>query len=395
MDPTLRQALSGAVEADPGNAALRLHLAELLLADGEREAALEHARHIVAADPDNVGALRLISAAAPQGRPPAPTAPEHAGGEPQMAEIRPLRVLGGPDDVEVDANLGEIERPTVTLDDVGGLDDVKRRLNVAFLGPMRDPRLREMYGKSMRGGLLLYGPPGCGKTFVARATAGELGARFIPIGLADILDMWLGKSEANVHQLFVTARRKAPCVIFLDEVDAMGQKRTQLTHSAGRGVISQLLSELDGLEPNDGVFVLGATNQPWDIDTALRRPGRFDRTILVLPPDETARSAIISYHLKDRPVDAIDIAAVARATAGFSGADLAHLCESAAEGALERAIDSGEPGPITMADVKRALKEIKPSTRAWFETARNAALFANQDGVYDDLIAYMRAHRLL
>jgi SpoVK/Ycf46/Vps4 family AAA+-type ATPase len=392
VDPTLRSALTSAVDADPENAALRLHLAELLLAAGETEAAREHARRLVGADPENDAAWRILHVTGDREPDPEPAAEPD---RPAMAEIRPLRVVEDGDDVDVDFDLGEIERPKVTLADVGGLEDVKRRLNVAFLGPMRDARLREMYGKSMRGGLLLYGPPGCGKTFVARATAGELGARFIPVGLADILDMWLGKSEANVHQLFVTARRKAPCVIFLDEVDAIGQKRTQLAHSAGRGVVAQLLSELDGLDANDGVFVLGATNQPWDIDTALRRPGRFDRTLLVLPPDEAARRAIVEYHLQGRPTDGIDAAAIARATAGFSGADLAHLCDSAAETALERAIDTGEAGPITMSDLKRALKDVRPSTRAWFETARNAALFANQDGVYDDLIEYMKAHRLL
>src|SRR5581483_7199199 len=128
------------------------------------------------------------------------------------------------------------------------------------------------------GGLLMYGPPGCGKTFIARALAGEMGAHFLAVSLADVLDMWIGQSERNVRELFNIARRSAPCVIFLDEVDALGQKRSQLRNSAARGTVNQLLSEMDGMQStNDGVYVLGTTNHPWDVDVALRRPGRFDR----------------------------------------------------------------------------------------------------------------------
>src|SRR5262245_4364317 len=165
---------------------------------------------------------------------------------------------------------------------------------------MRSPELRQMYGKSLRGGLLLYGPPGCGKTFLARAVAGELGANFYAVGLHEVLDMWLGQSEHNLHELFVRARRNNPCVLFLDEVDALGQKRSHLSRSAGRNVVVQLLAELDGMgADNEGVFVLAATNQPWDVDPALRRPGRFDRTILVVPPDLDARRKILEVHMRE------------------------------------------------------------------------------------------------
>jgi SpoVK/Ycf46/Vps4 family AAA+-type ATPase len=276
------------------------------------------------------------------------------------------------------------------------MDAVKRRLNVAFLAPLRNPELRKMYGKSLRGGLLLFGPPGCGKTFIARATAGELSAHFISVGLSDVLDMWLGESERRLHEIFELARRNAPAVLFFDEIDALGQKRSQLKHHGGRNVVNQLLAELDGVGANnDGVFVLGATNHPWDVDTALLRPGRFDRTVLVLPPDEAARAAILRLHLAGRPADGVDVDWVAARTRDFSGADLAHLCESAAELAMEASVTSGTVRPMTTADVARALKELRPSTRPWFDTARNYALFANEGGVYDDLLAYMRANTLL
>jgi SpoVK/Ycf46/Vps4 family AAA+-type ATPase len=260
---------------------------------------------------------------------------------------------------------------------------------------MRNPELQAMYGTSLRGGLLLYGPPGCGKTFLARAVAGELGARFFAVGLHDVLDMWLGQSERRLHAVFDAARRHAPCVLFLDEVDALGLKRSHLSHSAGRGVVVQLLSELDSMvSENRGVFVLGATNQPWDLDPALRRPGRFDRMLLVLPPDEPAREAIIEHHLRDRPTADIDARKVARLTDGYSGADLRLVCESAAELALEASLASGTPRPIDNADLERAAREVKPSTRPWFDVAKNYALFANADGTFDDLLAYMRQHRL-
>jgi SpoVK/Ycf46/Vps4 family AAA+-type ATPase len=262
---------------------------------------------------------------------------------------------------------------------------------------MRNPELRRLYGKSMRGGLLLYGPPGCGKTFIARAVAGELGAKFISVSFADIIDMFVGQSERNIHELFEHARRSAPCVLFLDEVDAIGQKRTQLRHTPMRSAVNQLLLELDDVAGtnNEGVFLLAATNHPWDVDSALRRPGRFDRTLLVLPPDAPAREGVFRLHLRDRPVAGIDLAKLAGLTDGYSGADIAHICESAAEIALMDSVKLGSPRMIGNADLEAAITEVKPSLGAWFDTARNVALFANEGGTYDDLAAYLRKRKLL
>jgi SpoVK/Ycf46/Vps4 family AAA+-type ATPase len=282
------------------------------------------------------------------------------------------------------------------LADVGGMEDVKRSLDRTFLGPMRNPELRKMYGKSLRGGLLLYGPPGCGKSFLARATAGELGANFFGVGLHEVLDMWLGQSEHNLHEVFERARRNAPCVLFLDEVDAIGQKRSNLARSSARNVVVQLLTELDGIgSDNDGVFVLAATNQPWDVDAALRRPGRLDRTLVVLPPDEPARARILEVHLRSRPVEPIDVRKLAAATDGYSGADLSLVCESAAEYAIEDSLKTGRARPINADDLRRSINAVTPSTRAWFDLARNFVTFANQTGEYDDLYQYMRQHKLV
>ena len=277
------------------------------------------------------------------------------------------------------------------------MDAVKRRLEVAFLGPMRNPELAKLYGKSLAGGLLLYGPPGCGKTFVARAVAGELGARFFAVSL----DHYLGDTEKNVQTIFETARRNAPCVLFLDEVDAIGHRRSRIGSgwSGLRGAVNQLLHEMDSVANpasggDTGLFVLAATNSPWDVDPALRRPGRLDRTILVLPPDGPARDAILRYHLRSRPLAGVDVGRLVRQTDDFSGADLAHLCDTAAEIALEDSVRSGKIRPITMSDLEAALRQVNPSTGPWLQTARNVAVFANSTGEYDDLLAYLKAKKL-
>lgn len=226
--------------------------------------------------------------------------------------------------------------------------------------------------------------------------AGELGAKFISVGLPDVLDMWIGSSERNLHEIFETARRNSPCVLFFDEVDALGRKRSLVRNSPVANVINQLLAEMDSLQGNNkGLFILAATNHPWDVDTALRRPGRLDRTLLVLPPDKPARASIVHSHLRDRPIQELDVGWIAEKTDEFSGADLAYLCEAAAEFAMEASLQTGKIRPITMADFKQSMKELKPSTRPWFDTARNYAMFSNEGGVYDDLLDYLRVRRLL
>ena len=325
-------------------------------------------------------------------------APPHAqGGVVPTPGGQPFLVPARDDAPDDGSGLLEVSRETVTLADVGGLEPVKQRIREAFLEPMRNQAIAKAFGKSLRGGLLLYGPPGTGKTYMARAVAGELGARFLTVTLADILDKYIGESEQNLHALFQRARQLAPAVLFLDEVDAIGGKRAQYSGSSGmRTVVNQLLQEMDGIgSDNDGLFVLGATNHPWDVDTALLRPGRFDRVVLVLPPDEPAREAILRHHLAGRPVAGIDLRAVVRRTDGFSGADLEHLAATAAEKAMMDSIATGQVRPITMADLDAALADVRPSTTAWLQSARNVVTFANNDGRYDDLAAYLRARRML
>ena len=412
MDDPLIRSLTTAVEAAPDDVALRVHLAELLLAAGRADDAVRHAASALAVDPASEPARSLLQRAMGGPTPPAEEAeqaeragqaPARSGFDWESAEaelgdvVPPMFSDGSTGDVPTGPGGTEslrafdVQRERVTLADVGGLDAVKKRLQASFLAPLRNPELRALYGKSLRGGLLLYGPPGCGKTFLARAVAGELGAGFLHVSLADVLDMYIGSSERNVAELFETARASAPCVLFLDELDAIGQKRSLTRNSGMRTTVNQLLTELDGVgSDNEGVYVLAATNHPWDVDPALRRPGRLDRTLLVLPPDRPAREAILRTHLRGRPLERIDVGRLAKQTDGFSGADLAHLCESASETALMESVESGETRMIRMSDFDAALAEVRPSMGPWLETARNVALFANTDGEYDELAAYLR-----
>ncbi|MFK4263750.1 ATP-binding protein [Streptomyces milbemycinicus] len=426
-DSPLIQSLRAAVAAAPGDVPLRLHLAELLLTAGRHDAAITEVAVALQHSPGDPQARELMARAmgapaqprqsappaaqapaaeAPAARPPAATPRggfDWRAAEDQVGDAVPPRFVETPLTVDGsgdpgDASAWEVAAPgTVRLADVGGMQEVKERLEAAFLAPMRNPELRKLYGKSLRGGLLLYGPPGCGKTFIARAVAGELGAGFLSVSINDVLDMWIGNSERNMHEVFATARRQAPCVVFLDELDALGGKRSRTQNSGMRNTVNQLLTELDGIDApaNDGVFVLAATNLPWDVDIALRRPGRLDRTLLVLPPDTAAREAILRYHLRDRPIESVDLGKLAKATDGLSGADLAHVCEAAAETALLDSARTGTVRMIGMKDLLHAAKSAVPSTEPWFAAARNVAMFANEGGMYDDLLAYLKKRRKL
>ena len=303
-------------------------------------------------------------------------------------------------DVEIDdkpqGDAWDVETVTATLADVGGMQSVKDRLTMAFLAPLRNPEIRKLYGKSLSGGLLLYGPPGCGKTYIARALAGEVGAAFMNVRISDILGHYIGDSENNLHDVFETARACAPVVLFLDEIDAVGMKRSQASASYMRPVTNQLLMELDGIgADNEGVFILAATNTPWDVDPALRRPGRFDRCVAVLPPDGPARQAVLYHHLKSRPVEGIDMGYLVQRTDGFTGADLAHLVDSAVEYAMMDSVRTGNVRMVTMQDFLRALTQVRPSAGPWFVTARNIVEYGNRDGQYDDLAEYMKANNLM
>jgi transitional endoplasmic reticulum ATPase len=281
-------------------------------------------------------------------------------------------------------------RPSITFADVGGLEPLKERLRMDIIYPLQRPDLFRAYGKKVGGGVLLFGPPGVGKTHLARAAAGECEASFVVVEIQQVLDMWLGESEKRLHQIFEKARDEAPTILFFDEIEAIGAARHQLRHGPGRRMVNQLLTELDGVgASNDRVLVLGATNAPWDVDPALRRPGRFDRVIFVPPPDVTARAEVLALAFRDRPVENLDLVAIARRTARFSGADLVHLAEVSSERALSEALKSGKVRAITQSDVLASLDRVRPTTVEWLDVARRYVTYANQAGLYDDVARYL------
>ena len=285
----------------------------------------------------------------------------------------------------------EIERgaPT-TFDDIGGLDEIKKAIHRTIVLPFRRPELYERYGRRAGGGVLLFGPPGCGKTMLARATAGECGLPFSNVRIEEILDPMFGVSERNLHDVFVQARSAAPCVLFLDELDAIGFARRKHVGSAGRPLVDQVLQELDSIgSENEGILVLAATNAPWDVDEAIKRPGRFDRLLFVPPPDEPARRRILELNLRNRPVDRIDFDKLVKKTPLFSGADLRALVERALDAVIDEALDAGEEVLLGMHHLERALAGMRPSTLEWLATARNYVEFANESGRYDEVSRFL------
>jgi transitional endoplasmic reticulum ATPase len=293
--------------------------------------------------------------------------------------------------IEIEMGFNEIEKPKINFEDVGGMADVKDEIKIKIIQPLQHPDLYRAYGKKVGGGILLFGPPGCGKTHLARATAGQIKAGFISVGIHDVLDMWMGNSERKLHDLFELARRQTPCVMFFDEIDALGSSRSDMRTSSSKMLINQFLTELDGVQSsNEGLLILGATNAPWHLDTAFRRPGRFDRIIFVPPPDIESRESILKVLMRGKPSKEIDFKTISKITADFSGADLQAVIDQAIEDKLRESFKDGKAQLLEESDLVKAVKKVKPSTKEWFVTARNYALYANESGLYDDILSYLK-----
>lgn len=439
--------LREALRQSPDNLPLRRHLAELLVRSGRPEEAIDVFKEVLRQDPADVQArlglarcfyragrfgeaMVLVETLCEEAEPPAVAEILRARllrrdgriEEAVAAYRRGVTIDAAVADEELADQLGvdtpvdsaesvvdgrvrhadgvggtvaaELERPAIDFSAVGGMQDLKEQIRMKIIHPLTNPDLYAAYGKKIGGGILLYGPPGCGKTHLARAVAGEIDARFLSIGISDVLDMWIGASERNLHELFEQARRHRPCVLFVDEVDALAASRSDMRQSAGRQVINQFLAELDGVEAdNDGLLILAATNAPWHVDAAFRRPGRFDRIIFVPPPDRAARAEILRIHLHGKPTEDLDLDVLAKKSDGFSGADLKAVVDLAIEGALEEAMRSGRVVPLKNKVLLKAVKQQRCTTREWFASARNHALYANQGGLYDEVLDYLGIKR--
>ena len=400
------QGLVDALALAPDNHALRLLLAETLREAGREAEALEQYESLLAAEslPTEelvvVGELaldlgrlplagRILEAARRHGVVEGVAAfqqrveQELASEGVERLRLGPVEPLDGADDLVQTFS-------TITFADVGGLEDVKKAIHRTIILPFRRPELYAKYGRRAGGGVMMFGPPGCGKTMLARATAGECELPFYNVRIEQILDPYFGVAENNLHAVFEHARAHSPCVLFLDELDALAFARRKHGGGMGRVLVDQLLQELDSIgSENTGVLVLAATNAPWDVDDGLKRPGRLDRLMFVPPPDEAARRRILELHLAAVPGD-VDVATLARATPIFSGADLRAAVERAVDEVIEEALESGTEPPVTTAHLRTAIERVRPTTLDWLSSARNYAEFANQGGRYDDVAKFLR-----
>ena len=376
------------VQADPRLAEGWLLLSRLELADGDRRSAAEHYQKALQLRPalkDNA----LEKLVGLTGRAVAAKSTGSDEKEDWSADEDDYD-----DEPSAERFADEVSRPAISFADVGGMEDVKEEIRMKIIYPIQNRDLFRAYGKKLGGGVLLYGPPGCGKTLISQATAGEIRSNFISVALHQILDLYIGNSEKNLHQLFQLARDHAPAILFFDEVDALAADRKDLRESGMRTLINQFLAEMDSnVGNNEGILILGATNAPWHLDAAFRRPGRFDRIIFIPPPDEDARIAIIELMAKEKPVERLDVAMLARKTKGFSGADIKAMFDITTEHALARAMREGRVIPLTTEDLLQTARDLRPSARAWFESAKNYALYANQSGFYDDVLSFLNLRK--
>jgi SpoVK/Ycf46/Vps4 family AAA+-type ATPase len=374
---------------DPFNTAARLDYAHRLLARRREADAL--AQYDLARKHGGTPEIPEFEAL----RAPPPPAPREV--PPAVREPVKLSVVPGARTAEVVS----IARPVSVAEKtrfmhIAGMEDLKKSIRLQIIEPFINPGLFAKFRKKAGGGILLYGPPGCGKTMLARAVANECNASFLAIGIAEILSMWQGESERNLALMFDKARAQKPCVMFFDELDALAFARSKASSDVSRKIVNEFLSQLDGFDnQNDQVLILAATNMPWDVDPAMKRPGRFARQVFVPPPDAVARARIIELALESVPHDPVDVQAIAKVTEQYSGADVEALVERAKEYVLTEYLETRHERGISQADLVRAVSELTPSTQDWLRTAKNLVKYAGGDDSYRDLERYLKANKLL
>jgi AAA+ superfamily predicted ATPase len=274
------------------------------------------------------------------------------------------------------------------FEDVVGMEKVKSELRRDILYHLKHADLAKEYKLSLGGGIMLFGPPGCGKTFITKAIAGEAGVNFIEAKVSEIFDMWVGSEGRAVKQLFAKARKSAPCILFFDEMEMLGQNRESTGHHVwAREALNVFLTEMDGATSNnEGVLVIGATNAPWMVDSALKRNGRLGKFIYVPPPDLAMREGLFRMYLNGRPLDeTIDYARLALQTGECNAADIPAICNEAAKLAWEDSIVSGTKRKVGMADMERSLKKETYNMKEWFENVKQHMATEANKSLYSEL----------
>lgn len=398
-----RTELEAALLSDPFNAELRLEYAHLLFNSGEFSAARAQYQHTmkqsaIAAPLIGQAATWLAEGDRERALDCYQRARALTGFEPN-ADLEALAASARPVSaprlsvVASDGSLvpTEVPRSRLNFADVAGMEELKQSLRLAIIEPFLKPGLFARFRKAAGGGILLYGPPGCGKTLMARAVAGECRAEFISVGVSEIVSMWMGESEQRLADLFAKARSLKPAVLFFDELDALAYSRAKASSEHSRRIVNEFLSQLDGLgNDNRDVLVMAATNMPWDVDSAMKRPGRFARQVFVAPPDAVARQRILELKLLGVPSTALDLATIAGSIELYSGADIDGLIDLAKEAVLTEIIQGGEERPLAQADLLTAQSRMQASTLDWLNVARNLVRYGGGDTSYRDLEKYLK-----
>ena len=282
-------------------------------------------------------------------------------------------------------------RPELDFSDVAGLDDVKEQIKRVIVYPLSRPDLAEKYDRKAGGGVLFYGPPGCGKTYIARATAGECDAKFYNVKITDLLSSEWGETEKRLHAIFERASHTTPSILFFDEIDALAPRREDA--GKGRRLVNQFLTELDGFVRREGVMVVGSTNAPWDVDPAMRRAGRFTNQVFIKAPDRETREKIFSIHLKGKHVDdSLDVAKLAAATSGFSSADIKACVDTALEVPWAEALEGKPERKAVFADLKVAIDNRSSTLPEWYMLALEQLSHSGEKKVYPELWSILVDH---
>lgn len=381
--------LEKALLSDPFSTDLRIRLADLYLEQTDYDQAITQYDIVLNQDHENEAALTGRSLCL-----------ERQEQKEEDAGDRRIRLVAtGPENSGDTGNVTPLWKTDekVRFSDIVGMTGLKKTIRLKVVEPFRNPGLFERFSKKTGDGILLYGPPGCGKTMMAKAIASECQAEFLSVDISGVLSMWHGESEQNLAGIFARARAAKPCVLFFDELDAIAVSRAKVQTQSARTLVNELLSQMDGLgKENSGIMILGATNMPWDIDSAAKRPGRFSRQVFVPPPDDEARRELLRLRLHGVPLEkTVDPAVIAGKTPGFSGADLDGLIENAKERAMLDMLDGDEDRVLRMSDFEEALEELSPTTVDWLRTAENLVKYGGAGSGYKDLALWLRKNRII